>query len=100
MGKRSVVLAALAALSAFAADVTYFALSHYHADHAANANEFASATWIVQKAERDFMFGTPPEGTIIQVDTFAKLKNAKTKLLNDENFDVFGDGTVVVLSAP
>ncbi len=94
------LLPQLAAAGYKPADVTYFALSHYHADHTANANEFASATWIVQKAERDFMFGTPPEGTIIQVDTFAKLKNAKTKLLNDENFDVFGDGTVVVLSAP
>ena len=47
-----------------------------------------------------FMFGTPPEGTIIQVDTFAKLKNAKTKVLDNENLDVFGDGTVVIMSAP
>ena len=34
-------------------DVTYFAMSHYHSDHTANANDFAGATWIVQKAERD-----------------------------------------------
>ena len=61
-------------------------LSHYHSDHTANANEFASATWIVQKAERDFMFGEGPQG-IIQPATYAALRNAKTKILDDEDFD-------------
>ncbi len=31
--------------------VTFFATSHYHFDHIANARDFASATWLVQKAE-------------------------------------------------
>jgi glyoxylase-like metal-dependent hydrolase (beta-lactamase superfamily II) len=81
------------------ADVTYFALSHYHSDHTANANDFAGATWIVQKAERDFMFADSPQG-IIQPASFSALRTAPTKLLDDEDFDVFGDGTVVVKSAP
>ena len=38
-------------------DITYLALSHYHYDHTANANEFASATWLVRQVERDAMFG-------------------------------------------
>ena len=80
-------------------DITYFALSHYHSDHTANANAFASATWIVQKAERDFMFADKPEG-IIQPAQYSALKGAKTKLLNNEDFDVFGDGAVVIKSAP
>jgi len=80
------------------ADVDYFALSHYHSDHTGNANDFAGATWIVQKAERDFMFGAP-EG-IVAPDTFAALRTARTKVLDNEDFDVFGDGTVVVMSAP
>ena len=80
-------------------DVTFFAMSHYHSDHTANANAFASATWIVQKAERDFMFADKPQG-IIQPGHYSALKNAKTRILNDEDFDVFGDGTVVVKSAP
>ena len=37
-------------------DITYFVLSHYHSDHTGNANAFAGSTWIVQKAERDYMF--------------------------------------------
>jgi N-acyl homoserine lactone hydrolase len=80
-------------------DVTYFALSHYHSDHTANANDFAAATWIVQKAERDAMFAEAPQG-IIQPTHYSALKTAKTKLLNNEDFDVFGDGSVVVKAAP
>ena len=94
------LLPQLAAAGYQPADINYFVLSHYHSDHTGNANEFAGATWIVQKAERDFMFGKIPEGTIIAVDSFIKLKDAKTKILNDESFDVFGDGTVVLMSAP
>ena len=81
------------------ADITYFAMSHYHSDHTANANAFAGSTWIVQKAERDFMFSEKPQG-IIQPQTYSALKTAKTKLLDNEDFDVFGDGTVVIKSAP
>ena len=82
-----------------AADITYFAMSHYHSDHTANANAFAGSTWIVQKAERDFMFSEKPQG-IIQPAQYSSLKGAKTKLLDNADFDVFGDGTVVIKSAP
>ena len=81
------------------ADITYFAMSHYHSDHTANANAFAGSMWIVQKAERDFMFSEKPQG-IIQPAQYGALKGAKTKLLDNEDFDVFGDGTVVIKSAP
>ena len=81
------------------ADIMYFAMSHYHSDHTANANAFAGSTWIVQKAERDFMFSEKPAG-IIQPATYSALKTAKTKLLDNADFDVFGDGTVVLKSAP
>jgi glyoxylase-like metal-dependent hydrolase (beta-lactamase superfamily II) len=80
-------------------DITFFAMSHYHSDHTANANAFAKATWIVQKAERDFMFAEKPEG-IIQPGTYDALRNATTKVLNNEDFDVFGDGSVVVMTTP
>ena len=38
----------LAEIGYSARDITYFALSHYHGDHAANANAFAASTWIVR----------------------------------------------------
>ena len=93
------LLPQLAAAGYRASDVTYLALSHYHSDHTANANEFASATWIVQKADHDWMFAEKPEG-IIQPATYSALRNAKKRILDNEDLDVFGDGTVRIVSAP
>jgi N-acyl homoserine lactone hydrolase len=93
------LLPQLAAAGYSPRDVTYFALSHFHSDHTANANEFANATWIVQKAERDFMFADSPQG-IIQPASYAALRSAKSKVLDNEDLDVFGDGSVVVMATP
>jgi len=88
----------LAAIGYTPADITYFALSHYHGDHTANANDFAGATWLVQQPERDAMFGdkAPP---ITQRARYDALKDSKTKILKGEDYDVFGDGTVVIKAA-
>lgn len=79
-------------------DVTYLALSHYHSDHTANANDFKGSTWLVRKAERDLMFAEKPPG-IINQSHFTALKDAKTTLIEKDEYDVFGDGTVVIKSA-
>jgi N-acyl homoserine lactone hydrolase len=81
------------------ADITYLALSHYHSDHTANANDFAAATWIVQQAERDHMMADTPTG-IIKPEHYRSLKNSKTIVLKNEDHDVFGDGTVVLKTTP
>jgi N-acyl homoserine lactone hydrolase len=87
------------ALSGYAPqDVTYFALSHYHADHTANANDFARATWLVQQPERDPMFAEKGPA-ITQRAQYIALKDSKTKILNGQDYDVFGDGTVVIKAA-
>ncbi len=93
------LLPQLAAAGYAPSDITHFALSHFHSDHTGNANAFAGATWIVQKAERDYMFADSPQG-IIQPDTYGALRNADTKILDNEDFDVFGDGSVVVMATP
>jgi len=78
--------------------VAYLALSHYHFDHTANANEFAAATWLVRKIERDAMFGVkPPAGTV--PSTYARLMTMKTLTIAGDH-DVFGDGSVIVKAAP
>jgi glyoxylase-like metal-dependent hydrolase (beta-lactamase superfamily II) len=89
----------MAAVGYAPSDVGYFALSHYHSDHTANANAFAGATWIVQRAELELMFGEEPQG-IIRPDTFGALQGAEQRVLENEDFDVFGDGSVVVMTAP
>jgi N-acyl homoserine lactone hydrolase len=88
----------LAAVGYAPKDIAYFGLSHYHADHTANANAFAGATWLVQQPERDAMFAEKgPE--ITQRDQYIALKDSKTKILHGQDYDVFGDGTVVVKAA-
>lgn len=93
------LLPQLAAVGYKPEDITYLAMSHYHSDHTANANEFAGSTWIVQEAERTAMFSGQPIGITVPAN-YAKLKDAKTKILKNEDFDVFGDGTVVIKTAP
>jgi len=80
-------------------DITYIAMSHYHVDHTANANLFAGSTWIVQQAEYDIMFREGDVG-IRSPETYQDLKNARRITLNNEDHDVFGDGTVVIKTAP
>jgi N-acyl homoserine lactone hydrolase len=77
-------------------DITYFALSHSHGDHAGNANAFARSTWLVQKPERDAMFSE--KRTAAQRALYSALADSRTQLL-DGDFDVFGDGTVVIKAA-
>ena len=93
------LLPQLAAVGYKPADITYMAMSHYHSDHTANANEFAASNWIVQQAEREAMFGaTPPR--MSQTAYFSKLKDANTIVVPNRDHDVFGDGTVVIKSTP
>src|SRR5712691_1261202 len=88
----------LAALGYAPKDITYIGLSHYHADHTANANDFAGATWLVQQPERDAMFAEKGPA-ITQRAHYIALKDSKSKILNGQDYDVFGDGTVVVKAA-
>jgi N-acyl homoserine lactone hydrolase len=89
------------------ADIKYFALSHMHSDHTANANDFAGSTWLVHQTERDAMFAPPPppgagrgRGGPQATATYDKLKDSKTIILTEKDYDVFGDGTVVIMYAP
>ncbi len=93
------LLPQLAAIGYTPADITYLGLSHYHADHTANANSFAGSTWLVHQAERDFMFSAAPASGI-QPASYGALKTAKTKIRPSDDYDVFGDGMVVIKYAP
>jgi glyoxylase-like metal-dependent hydrolase (beta-lactamase superfamily II) len=99
------LLPQLAAIGYTPANNTYMALSHYHGDHVANASLFAGSTWIVQKGDRDPILAPRPAvppavGRVPDAKFFEGLANSKTVLLNGEDHDVFGDGTVVIKSTP
>jgi glyoxylase-like metal-dependent hydrolase (beta-lactamase superfamily II) len=81
------------------ADITHLALSHYHYDHTANAGLFAASIWLVRPVERDAMFAAKPPD-LLQPSTYAALKNSRTVAIKSDDFDIFGDGTVVLKSAP
>ena len=80
-------------------DIEYLAFSHYHYDHIANANQFANATWLVRKIERDAMFAPKPPDQVNPAN-YAALRNSKTVIIPTDDYDVFGDGTVVMKLAP
>ncbi len=93
------LLPQMAAVGYAPGDITYLSMSHYHGDHVANANAFAKATWLVRKVERDRMFSDTP---IPRSDpsNYIDLKTSKTVLIDKDEWDVFGDGTVVIKSTP
>ena len=92
------LLPQLAEIGYTPADIDFLAMSHYHGDHTANANEFAGATWLVQQPEYDAMF-SGDLGAYGNAELFSKLKDADTVILEGD-YDVFGDGTVVLKSTP
>ena len=90
------LLPQLAALGYPAHTITYVAFSHYHFDHIANADAFAGSIWLVHAAERDAMFAASPK----EQAAYSQLRHSKTVMLTGHDYDVFGDGTVVIKYAP
>jgi len=79
-------------------DFEYISLSHTHFDHSGHANVFKNSTWLVQKDEYDFVTGQEvQEKNPDMYNAIKDLKNIK-KIAGD--FDVFGDGTVVLKYMP
>jgi glyoxylase-like metal-dependent hydrolase (beta-lactamase superfamily II) len=81
------------------ADITYLSLSHFHWDPRRQRNLFAGATWLVSKAERDVMFSDPPSART-EPENFSALKTSRRTIITTADYDVFGDGSVVIKSAP
>jgi glyoxylase-like metal-dependent hydrolase (beta-lactamase superfamily II) len=80
----------LAQIGVKPADIKAIAVSHTHPDHIGNVEEFPQAMLYVQKAEYDWP----------NADGTARFKpeHPVTKLEGDH--DVFGDGSVVLISTP
>jgi N-acyl homoserine lactone hydrolase len=80
------------------ANINYLALSHGHADHVANANEYAGSTLLLQAAEWDFIFSESQRKESF-FPTYSALKDSTIVKLHGDH-DVFGDGTVILKSTP
>ena len=80
-------------------NVTYFAISHGHGDHTANANDFTGSTWLVNRAEHDAMFADKAPRFYTPA-TYAALKTSAKTMFIDGEYDVFGDGFAVIMQTP
>ena len=80
-------------------DIKHFAMSHGHGDHSGNANLFAGATLYIQRAEYAAVFGAEPQKYGFIPANFEKLRSSPATILNGD-YDVFGDGSVVIKPAP
>ena len=79
--------------------VTRIAFSHTHMDHVGNANMFTSATLYIQQAEYDAAFGTESAKFGFVATQYDKLRASPVVKLNGD-YDIFGDGSVLILSTP
>jgi N-acyl homoserine lactone hydrolase len=84
------LVAALNAIGVKPADVRYVAISHVHPDHTGNVEEFPDATMIIQKAEWNYAMALPQK----------PFSPEHRRRLIEGDTDVFGDGSLTLLSTP
>jgi N-acyl homoserine lactone hydrolase len=93
----------LAEIGLKTSDITYVALSHTHGDHIGNVGLFPNSTILMQRAEYTWI--SSPDGTndnVNQLKALARklLGTPKQLQLLDGDTDVFGDGSVTLISTP
>jgi N-acyl homoserine lactone hydrolase len=101
----------LAAIHVAPSDIRYIGISHTHPDHIGNAELFPNTPIMIQRAEYQYYFNVdgPPgfflgaKNPGIQVppgDPVLSLSKNHPVIFVDEDRDVFGDGSIVILSTP
>jgi N-acyl homoserine lactone hydrolase len=93
----------LAAIGLKPADISRVAISHTHGDHIGNVWLFPDATIVMQRAEYNWIYSpNGPNDNVNQLMALArKLLGTPKKLqLIDGDTDVFGDGSVTLVSTP
>ena len=84
-------------------DITYVALSHTHGDHIGNVTLFPNSTILMQRVEYSWISSPDgPNDNVNQLKALArKLMGTPKRLrLLDGDTDVFGDGSVTLISTP
>jgi glyoxylase-like metal-dependent hydrolase (beta-lactamase superfamily II) len=88
----------LAAMDLDPADIELVAFSHMHFDHVGAANLFANSKLLIQEPEYQAAF-IDKNNEFFQPDLYMGLAESKRLVLEGDH-DVFGDGSVVIVSAP
>jgi N-acyl homoserine lactone hydrolase len=85
------------------ADISRVAISHTHGDHIGNVGLFPNSTILTQRAEHSWInSGNGPNDNVNQLMALARklLGTPKNLQLIDGDTDVFGDGSVALVSTP
>ena len=96
---KKTLVSQLAQLGVAPADIGRVAFSHFHSDHVGNANLFSAAKVYVQEPEYDAAFGPDTAKFGFSPKLYDKLAAADVVKLNGD-YDVFGDGSVLIISTP
>ena len=91
----------LAAIGVKPSDVRFVGISHTHPDHIGNAELFPQVPVLIQKAEYDYYFA-PGKPGIAKPPSDTKPTFLKEHPVNlvQEDLDVFGDGSVMIIYTP
>jgi glyoxylase-like metal-dependent hydrolase (beta-lactamase superfamily II) len=81
------------------ADIDYASFSHFHFDHVGAANAFAEATLLIDRNEHMAAFTEAERHEVFVPELYMGLRDSD-KLLLDDDHDVFGDSSVVIVPAP
>lgn len=84
-------------------DITFVAISHTHGDHIGNVRLFPDSKILMQRAEYSWInTGDGPNDNVNQLMALARklMGTPKNLQLIDGDTDVFGDGSVVLVSTP
>jgi len=90
----------LAEIGVAPGDVSRLAMSHLHFDHAGNANDYASATWLVQRPELEVAFDSTAAPEYGFFTSLYDALESSQKVVLEGDHDVFGDGRVVIKFTP
>jgi len=88
----------LAAMDITPADIDLVAFSHMHWDHVGAANLFTDSTLLIQDAEYQAAF-VDQNNQLFDPSLYLDLADSERRILNGD-YDVFGDGSVMIISAP
>lgn len=93
------VLDQLAELGFSPPDIEFIALSHSHFDHVGAAAAFTGSTLLIQAPEFQAAFIDHAQYPIFDFELYGALSESPRVELNGDH-DVFGDGSVIIISTP
>lgn len=90
------------ALGLSMADIELVSISHSHFDHVGQADQLIGSKWLVHEKEFELMFpqnADPDEAEAANAGQFFAFDGLEREVFTGE-YDVFGDGTVVIFETP